>query len=101
MWRVIHRLQASGRHPVVRLLLLVVMALAAVAAAAVGAVVLVILLMFAVILFTVLYLRAQWMRRQLGLNLHPRRAQDSRNGVTLEGEFTVHRADSDKPERKV
>lgn len=100
MWRLTRRLQTNGRNSVARLLLLVVMALAIVVAAAVGAIVLVLLLLAAVVLFAAFYLRAQWVRRQLGLNVRPRHARGNLDGFTLEGEYTLHRADSEKPERK-
>lgn len=101
MWRLTRRLPTTGRNPVTGILLLVMMALGAVAVIAVGTVVLVILLLAAVMFFTVLYLRTQWLRHQLGLNVHPRNVHRNRDGVTLEGEYTVHHAESEKPDRKI
>lgn len=53
----------------------------------------VILLGAALLFFSFLYLRTWWMRRRLGLNVHPSHTHDQRRGETLEGEYTVHRSD--------
>lgn len=65
-----------------------------------GAVIIAVLIGLAAILFIFLYLRAWWLHRQLGLNVHPHRSRKRHHtGVTIEGEYTVQ--DSDKKSRDV
>lgn len=70
--------------------------LAAIAAIALlfGVILLVVLLGAALIFFGFLYLRAWQHRRRLGLKLKPKHRHAQ--GITIEGEYTVHEHDGSK-----
>ena len=86
----------SQQNPFARLLASLLLIVAGVFALFFGAFIIAILLGIGVILFFILYLRAWWLRRKLGLNVpphHSRQTPDS--GVTIEGEYTVEDEDKD------
>ncbi|MDE2345288.1 MAG: hypothetical protein KGL13_02360 [Gammaproteobacteria bacterium] len=91
-----HRFPRQGRNPVVRIVLMILLGLAAVVAVGFGVVILVILLAAAVVFFSLLYLRARWMRHKFRLHSHPADADTHAHGVTLEGEYTVNKNDDDE-----
>ena len=83
------------RGPLARLLASLLLIGVAVVALLFGAILIAILIGLAAILFIFLYLRAWWLRRKLGLNVHPHHPQKPRDaGVTLEGEYTVEKGDN-------
>jgi uncharacterized iron-regulated membrane protein len=83
------------RGPLARLLTSLLLIGVAVVALFFGAILIAILIGLAAILFIFLYLRAWWLRRKLGLNVHPHHSQKPRDaGVTLEGEYTVEKGDN-------
>lgn len=86
----------SQRGPFARLLTSLLLIAAGVFALFFGAFIIAVLLGVGVILFFILYLRAWWLRRKLGLNVHPRHHQgQSESGVTIEGEYTVEHENQD------
>ncbi len=88
----------SQRGPVVRLLASLLLIAVGAIAVFFGAIIIAILIGVAAILFIFLYLRAWWLRRKLGLNVHPRHSRKQHDtGVTIEGEYTVE--DGDKNNR--
>ena len=83
------------RGPLTRLLTSLLLIGVAVIALFFGAIIIAILIGMAAIVFIFLYLRVWWLRRKLGLNVHPhhsRKRQDA--GVTIEGEYTVEDDDN-------
>lgn len=83
------------RGPLTRLLASLLLIGVAVIALFFGAIIIAILIGMAAILFIFLYLRAWWLRRKLGLNVHPRHPRKRHvAGVTLEGEYTVEKGDN-------
>ena len=86
----------SQQGPFARLLVSLLLIAAGVCALFFGAVIITVLIGLGAILFFILYLRAWWLRRKLGLNVpphHSRQTPDS--GVTIEGEYTVEDEDKD------
>jgi uncharacterized iron-regulated membrane protein len=96
----VYRLQGmqpqSQQNPIARLLASILLIAAGVFALFFGAVIIAILIGIAVILFFILYIRAWWLRRKLGLDVHPRHhRRRQEGGVTIEGEYTVEDGDED------
>ncbi|MDE2091202.1 MAG: hypothetical protein KGJ08_04810 [Gammaproteobacteria bacterium] len=86
----------SQQGPFARLLASLLLIVAGVFALFFGAFIIAILLGIGVILFFILYLRAWWLRRKLGLNVHPRNSRKTHDsGVTIEGEYTVEDDNND------
>jgi len=82
------------RNPFARLLVSLLLIAVGVIAVFFGAIIIAVLIGFAAILFIILYLRAWWLRRKLGLNVHPQHHQERHDGsVTIEGEYTVENDD--------
>ncbi|MGA9855269.1 MAG: hypothetical protein WBR29_08355 [Gammaproteobacteria bacterium] len=80
----------SQRGPFARLLTSLLLIAAGLFALFFGAIIIAILIGLAVILFFILYLRSWWLRRKLGLNVHPHHTRGKQeSGVTIEGEYTV------------
>ncbi|MGH8397874.1 MAG: hypothetical protein ACRETA_06485 [Gammaproteobacteria bacterium] len=89
----------SQRGPIARLLTTLLLIAVGVIALFFGAVIVAILIGVAAILFIVLYLRAWWLRRKLGLNLHPPHHSHMHDeGTTIDGEYTVENSDKNKPD---
>ncbi len=85
----------SQRGPIARLLASLLLIAVGAVAVFFGAIIIAVLVGIAAILFIFLYLRAWWLRRKLGLDMHPRHSRKPRdNGVTIEGEYTVEDGDS-------
>jgi len=85
----------SQRGPVARLLASLLLIAVGAVAMFFGAIIIAVLVGIAAILFIFLYLRAWWLRRKLGLDVHPRHSRKPRdNGVTIEGEYTVEDGDN-------
>jgi len=83
------------RGPLTRLLASLLLIGVAVIALFFGAIIIAILIGIAAILFIFLYLRAWWLRRKLGLNVHPHHSRKRNDtGVTIEGEYTVKDGDN-------
>lgn len=95
MWPLTHKFPQQGRNPVVRIVLMVLLGLAAIVAVGFGVVILVILLAAAIVFFSLLYLRARWMRHKFWPHSHPAHSDAHVDGVTLEGEYTVNKKDDD------
>jgi len=84
------------RGPLTRLLASLLLIGVAVIALFFGAIIIAILIGVAAILFIFLYLRAWWLRRKLGLNVHPHHSRKRNDaGVILEGEYTVEKGDNE------
>ncbi|MGH8283565.1 MAG: hypothetical protein ACRESE_06930 [Gammaproteobacteria bacterium] len=81
----------SQQNPLVRILVALLLVVAAAVAVVFGVIIVAVLLGAAVIFFAFLYLRAWWLRRKLGLNLHPphHHSRKHDNGTTIEGEYTI------------
>ncbi|MGH8415062.1 MAG: hypothetical protein ACRESX_10080 [Gammaproteobacteria bacterium] len=86
------------RGPLARILISLLIILAAVVAVLFGVIILAILLGAGLVFFAFLYLRGWWLRRKLGLNLHPpHHSHTHSKGTTIEGEYTVEDgSDKDK-----
>ncbi len=91
----------SRQGPFARLLASLLLVVAGVFALFFGAFIIAVLLGIGVILFFILYLRAWWLRRKLGLNVHPKHPRSGHEGgVTIEGEYTVENENKDDKGRQ-
>jgi membrane protein implicated in regulation of membrane protease activity len=87
----------TRQNPFARLLATLLLIAAGVFALFFGAVIIAVLIGIGVILFFILYLRAWWLGRKLGLNVHPHHPRGQQDdGITIEGEYTVEDSDQQK-----
>lgn len=87
----------SQQGPFARLLASLLLVAAGVFALFFGAFIIAVLIGIGIILFFILYLRAWWLRRKIGLNVPPNHLRSRHEGgVTIEGEYTVENEDNDE-----
>jgi uncharacterized iron-regulated membrane protein len=80
----------SSQSPLARFIASLLLIVVGIFALFFGAFIIAVLIGLGVILFFILYLRAWWLRRKLGMNLHPHHSRKAPvSGVTIEGEYTV------------
>lgn len=97
MRRLKEKFPKGGNNPVARILLLLLLSLVVVTAVVFGVVILAVLLLATACFFIFLNMRGRWLRHKLGLDVRPRHASVHKQGVTIEGEYTVNKPDQKKP----